>query len=110
MFNKIEAKDIINVVKEITFSYKNCNVVLKENNGVINIGITGISDEGMIIEKHQSFVTDAPTWELTTTFLNHKINEIESVYQSVIDENKPKGKNVIKFKNIFEKGIDNIER
>ncbi len=92
---KVEAKDIINVVKEITFNYKNCNVVVKENNGIINIGITGLNDEGYIIEKHKTIFNGEPKWELTTQFLNNKIDEIESLYQDI--NSNAKDKNLINF-------------
>lgn len=94
---KIEAKDIINVVKEITFTYKNCSVVVRENNGVINIGITGINDQGYLIEKHKTIYYDTPTWKLTTQFINEKIDIIDSLYQEIIAESKLNKDNIIEF-------------
>jgi hypothetical protein len=92
-----EPKDIINVVKEITFTYNRCNVVLKENNGIINIGITCVDDEGYLIEKHKTIYYDAPTWKLTTQFINDKIDIIDGLYHDLIAENKENKDNVIEF-------------
>jgi hypothetical protein len=81
----ITERDIVNVVKEITFQYKNCNTTIKVNNKVISICMMKVNSQGYIIEKNESFITENSI-KYILQLLNHYIKEIEGVYEEIIKE------------------------
>jgi len=81
----VSEDDIISFEMTCKFNYKNCEVMVKKINNVVDVGVVVISEKGYIIEKHKTIIIDQSKFNRELVkFIERKSGYIEGIYISVI--------------------------
>ena len=83
----INVDDIIFFEMTCKFLYKNCEVIVRKLNNIVDVGIIGISSKGYILERHKTFTLDQKEFNSKLLFhIEAKIGFIEEIYKSLVEE------------------------
>lgn len=79
---QIVNNDIISFEMTVKFYYKNCEVILKRLNNVLDLSIINITNSGYINEKNKTFIC-GKNYKCFLEYLDTIIDIVEEMYQEI---------------------------